>query len=564
MQNNKDKLFIRGKIKKVSLVIALSVLILLSSLVCVNAVEDTMTTYVNVTSTRTLSILYVPIDKMVSSYENKVNDNHEFIQKTYPLRDNGIDKNISFEVYNTNNVDLSTDAKACDFLRKFNEKMWLTENKEHRVIGITSDAWFGERGMSSNTRGYTCFKEVPAAILSAEGFRQNTAHEVGHTYGLCDEYNLNVWGNQSEDYGCPNGDEDSNNQLDNNCLSSTTGCPITTDKKVVPFLSGEGDVNLRNFMGGSYTQNERWISKDSYNHLIYEFTHPAPLIKANKVMLVSGIIYDNDTVEIDPIYWLENITLYNETLEGNYTIIINENQNVYYSNNFTADFFFYNIGGNSTLLNESGFLFFLPATDNTTSITISKNGVQLKEVNVSPNTPQISVGSINGTSWLTKPFNLTWNASDLDNDNLFYAILISSDNGSNYTSLEIDSNNTFYEINPSNFDYSEQYLFKVLVTDGINTAYDFSNTFTMGVKQPVLSINVKTENNTYTNNELVRLMYQEVTNPIYFNITTFNNSLSAENLTFTGSQNIIRYLRLPKTANVTKATLNISGYGVQE
>ncbi|HDD44267.1 MAG TPA: hypothetical protein ENG63_05340 [Candidatus Desulfofervidus auxilii] len=46
-----------------------------------------------------------------------------------------------------------------------------------------------------------------------------------------------------------------------------------------------------------------------------------------------------------------------------------------------------------------------------------------------------------------------------------------------------------------------------------------------------------------------------------YTLNTFNNSLSKENLTFTGNQNITRYIRLSKNANVTSAYLNIKGEG---
>lgn len=42
-------------------------------------------------------------------------------------------------------------------------------------------------------------------------------------------------------------------------------------------------------------------------------------------------------------------------------------------------------------------------------------------------------------------------------------------------------------------------------------------------------------------------------------ISSMNNSLSSENLTFTGNQNITRYLSLPKNSNVTNATINFTG-----
>lgn len=47
-------------------------------------------------------------------------------------------------------------------------------------------------------------------------------------------------------------------------------------------------------------------------------------------------------------------------------------------------------------------------------------------------------------------------------------------------------------------------------------------------------------------------------NPLISN--SFNNSLTSENLTFTGDENITRYLEISKNANVTSAMMNLSGY----
>ena len=41
--------------------------------------------------------------------------------------------------------------------------------------------------------------------------------------------------------------------------------------------------------------------------------------------------------------------------------------------------------------------------------------------------------------------------------------------------------------------------------------------------------------------------------------TIFNNSQSSEDLNFTGSENITRYLRLPKTVNISYAHMNLTG-----
>ena len=47
-------------------------------------------------------------------------------------------------------------------------------------------------------------------------------------------------------------------------------------------------------------------------------------------------------------------------------------------------------------------------------------------------------------------------------------------------------------------------------------------------------------------------------------INQFNNSLTTENLTFTGNENITRYLNIPKNASVASAFLNLSGFLSEE
>lgn len=47
---------------------------------------------------------------------------------------------------------------------------------------------------------------------------------------------------------------------------------------------------------------------------------------------------------------------------------------------------------------------------------------------------------------------------------------------------------------------------------------------------------------------------------IALQITTFNNNLTEENLTFTGNENITRYLNVSRYANFTSAIMNMSGY----
>ena len=105
---------------------------------------------------------------------------------------------------------------------------------------------------------------------------------------------------------------------------------------------------------------------------------------------------------------------------------------------------------------------------------------RLLERNVTSNTPSITLTYPAGSEKFEEPFNITWNASDADNDTLYYAVLISSDNGTNYITLDFDLNQTYYEIDPNNYDYGEAYVIKVLATDSVNTNESVVGNLTIG------------------------------------------------------------------------------------
>lgn len=72
-----------------------------------------------------------------------------------------------------------------------------------RYIGLTDDDLV-VRGNHS-VAGYTYGLDYQAIIAEAKG-TTITAHELGHTYGLCDEYEYTTWKKQNSAYkdGCPN------------------------------------------------------------------------------------------------------------------------------------------------------------------------------------------------------------------------------------------------------------------------------------------------------------------------------------------------------------------------
>lgn len=69
-----------------------------------------------------------------------------------------------------------------------------------RYIGVTSDTLFlnGE-----SVGGWTNGPNSQGIVIQANG-PEAAAHELGHTFGLCDEYNYGKWQTENATWGCPN------------------------------------------------------------------------------------------------------------------------------------------------------------------------------------------------------------------------------------------------------------------------------------------------------------------------------------------------------------------------
>src|SRR3990172_3051470 len=76
----------------------------------------------------------------------------------------------------------------------------LTREPADRYVGLTD----GDLALDGNSRvvGWTMGPESPGIVIET-GSLAVTAHELGHTYGLCDEYYFPYWDEQNHEWGCP-------------------------------------------------------------------------------------------------------------------------------------------------------------------------------------------------------------------------------------------------------------------------------------------------------------------------------------------------------------------------
>jgi len=467
---------LRERKELVSLIVMLIMLVLLVG--TISAVSQSIN--VNVVETQKLDITFIPIDSP-SNFNSNIEEFVKFFNATYPLADNGLIINVGSDYSTSDKEKSSSNWLLFDIAKKFS----ILPGKKIRVVGVLPEDWFSDFQNSSSIgkalrppTGSTFWR---SALVEAVDIRYAAAHEIGHTLELCDEYYSVDWETQNNIpfVPCPNGDSDNNDELDPNC--EPYGCPTSTIGKLVPWNESSDFINMTNFMGDNL-DDKIWISEESYNHLLEKFKKSSSTLQ--KVIIVNGFINKaTNSVELFTSYIIEDIevTTQEENVTGNYSIMIMDDNNLTTSKiNFIPSFLEIGLNGSTIETNESFFIFTMNFSDADKIIRIIENNITKDELNRTLNTPSINITSnLSGQTFTKELFNMTWNSFDADNDTSVYAILFSNDGGGNYTTLEIDYEQTFLEINSSNLQDCVDCKIKILVTDGINTNSSISDTFSI-------------------------------------------------------------------------------------
>jgi len=432
---------------------------------------------VDVVKTRNLTISFVSVDDPLT-FEDYSLDSIDFIDKVYPIKDNG----IIYELNRTNIESTSfehNDLGIHKLLYRIHKSTYVAGKLPERSVGVVPANWFyNNLGTDyATTLGYSKPLYHGAVLVqefSGDFFDHTSAHELGHTYGLCDEYDESDWNRQDGFFLnlCPNGDLDNDGGLDSICTPG--GCPTSTLEP----LSGRSDNTiLHNLMGSNITSNI-WVAPDSYTHLLNEFEHESPEFQQNRIV-IGGIMNRSSNISsFDNFYTLESGLAENlsEHLSGDYSIQAFNGSNLVYTFRFNVSFLDVFFGGNTSENNETSFIFTLPYYTNLTSFVLKEAGTTKDVKNVSFNAPSIILNSvIANVTYSNEIINISWNSSDSDSTNLSYALLLSSDNGINYNTLDFDFNYTNYSIDTLDLQDGENYKIKILVTDGVRTNFTTTN-----------------------------------------------------------------------------------------
>jgi hypothetical protein len=112
--------------------------------------------------------------------------------------------------------------------------------------------------------------------------------------------------------------------------------------------------------------------------------------------------------------------------------------------------------------------------DGTQSVALVHQGNLLDQRVVSNNPPQVLITSPTGAETWNKgeTHTISWQGLDLDGDPLVYNLFYSNNGGSDWVLLQGDLTSTTYDVNVNSMAGGSDVRFRVVVTDGINTAVD--------------------------------------------------------------------------------------------
>lgn len=235
----------------------------------------------------------------------------------------------------------------------------------------------------------------------------------------------------------------------------------------------------------SYCPNE-WISPYTWHAILYKLPDAAQREAAAAVpyILVSGDLSDGQATFAP--FWIQDRPAGTDDAvgDGPYSIRLLSAQGQVLRERRLA------IAGQSPVLDHDAGSFreWLRYAPGTAKIVLLKDGDVLAEQTVSAHAPQVTVLSPNGgEQWFGPgPFTVRWSATDADGDSLTARVHYSTDGGATWSPLAVNLTGNQVALDTTNLPGGAARV-RVIVTDGVNTAADASDTvFQVDNKPPLV------------------------------------------------------------------------------
>ncbi len=336
-----------------------------------------------------------------------------------------------------------------------------------RFISVMPTSWFRLNTTGDLTGALGAHNWMSNALVIAEARHTSwpngpsvPAHEIGHSYGLdtdCEEYRA-----------CNPGRRDGIGNIASTGIWVEEKLPIQ-----VPIQR-----NVYCFMG-MYDNKEYWIDADDYQKLLNDHRvdsqkYSQSLPAQPGAILVSGMVDITGTVTLDDWHLLPEAEP-DQLVDGPYSFVyLGATGDVLLEVPFDVEFRL-DTGNESLNLDSTPFVFMIPSVAGTARIQIRYNGSTVAEKIVSHQAPVVTLGYPNGGEAIGKVVTIQWIGNDGDGDTLRYTVLMSPDNGATWEPLVGDLTTNDLSWDTTGLQPGQNYLIKVIATDGFNTGEDISD-----------------------------------------------------------------------------------------
>jgi len=393
-----------------------------------------------------------------------------------------------------------------------------------------------------NLQGFTYGHHVNVGVESDGDAAATVAHEIGHNYGLGDEYD---GGQFSCGINPPPADyvgKDMTNQGTDNfsCKSSTSLNPPGGSASMLnpevdfPYeVGGRGWIGhpLLSFMGSGVDQMEYyWITPDAWKQ-VYDQLAPTTVVTTSvpatstagtvtptapptaqpttgseftRWVYALGVIESNGDVSLAPWYSYEDTDVFTDTIGSPYTLVaVDASGATLASQALDVNF---NVFDMAEPITQTLFETVIPYPDNTAAFQVISGTQVIQEREISANAPTVEVTAPTAGDVVSGEVTIKWEASDADGDTLYFDVDYSPD-GEEWISLASGITDSEWTEDFSELPGSDKPTAQILVTatDGINASFAASEAFQVAPKLPEVFIDSPEPDSIFAEDEEVFL-----------------------------------------------------------
>jgi hypothetical protein len=353
--------------------------------------------------------------------------------------------------------------------------------------GCIEGAMFGRGSYAAKDfiQQFTLGSLIYRSVLVRDKNAWNTAHELGHSFDLEDEYepgvrigiqippgtSIKTGNNRFQTLGAT---PKYYNFMGNACITGgCDGCTVIDNTWVSPSAWNQILQDLLGVTSGL----DRQVA--SLNGIGLPGLVDEPEVIEAPALLISGVVDPEGHVNVEQIHQLRTYEAF-EPLDGDWILeALDESGN--------------SLGRLQTNLvlvetdEDVAILEVLPVTDlaKLMTVRITKEGEERWSLNRSPSAPTVSINAL--PSFGDGPATLSWDVQDADGDALRSMVLFSADGGQTWRVMGTDLVGTSLDVAPEILVGGEAY-FRVVVSDGLNETESVAGPVTIPDRAPMVNI----------------------------------------------------------------------------